>query len=1351
MGGQQKMDKSKYTLGLDIGIGSIGWAVLDCENSDLIDFGSRIFEEAKPAADSRKYRSARRNNRRKKWRKQQLKNAFVDFGILKKSDFEIDGFESYTTNNEQLQRPKDDTVYHLRQRAIHEQVSKREIFLCLYNILQARGHFLMETIDFERESVTYDLFKERFYTVSSKYVKYIDNRNDFEDKILKKLFENHFNSNDLKRTFKEIRIAEDGTETALLEILKLLNGNKANIKSISEDLIDEEKTQDIISLKSKADDLDEFLLEIIELYDLIRIYQVLKDHDYICDVDVELLDEDLRQKKNINSSEFNDYRKSVTNKMTSVRGNRLRAVRNIDNNYPNGLYLKEVSAILHKQMEFYEKDGLTLDFIEVCKDIVAARIPYYIGPLSKDAKNGWVEKTANFKYSYDYSKKYLNSVNEHESIRRWKERMISHCTYLPEEYALPKGSFIGETFKIINELNIKTAKTKYDDDYYLTAKDKIKIFDELYLKQSSDIEFEEIVQLLDLKYFGTKNNSRIRKMNNKFTLYHQIVKVLPELKIDSILEIFSDSEKISKIENIILDINLFDEEKSKQECFKQDYGFDEKTAAKLAKIVSNNFDALSYKFIMDYPMNQKGQSMMEILFEDNSGAFVNEQETIITNATDNEGNRVNLCAKKYKKLIDDNEGKLSVNLLIDDSKPIIPISRAVVRSLNECFKVYNQIIEYYGIPERVVIETARDLKDSSIIKEIPAKHFKNMEKLYDSLYQQLKEQKLLSNFDLEEWDELEKYLSTNKNKIELYIRQNGRDMITNEKIDLTNLKNYEIDHILPRGFGIDSMDDKILISKKTNQKKGNRVPLQFLESPDGVEYIKGIDGGVYETSKYKQRVEKLFNLHLISEKKRNMLLLETDENVEGFINRNLVDTRYIIRELMAILDAYNQYHEYDTHVVALKSAFTSAFRKAFEMKKTRDLGCQHHAHDAAIVAIADRVLSVYYPNYDCRGNFDRYHEFIKRLVPVYGPEADAAKTGVKEQKDQISRFLRYAYSLAFNEQYNNSYSLVSKIKATKPLYSLKVEKKYVGQYFDATLYSHKDKVSPLSVLGVNDNMRDYTGVNCAAVDFYKYSIKDKKGNIKKKHLAVHIPYLIIDRNGNIDQEKYKKLIVDWYKTPELLDENGNLKTCYFRFRAYKNDLVYDTLTKTVQSFNVGSIAKKQLEFKHINIFSYDDIYNFANHAKHEIIDKFKLYCKDSGNKKFDDEDREKVNEFVIKNIMTINDFERYKQGVIDQLNSKDIKGINSYCEMVAFLQLIVNRKNTWPKVICQYTPMVNHDNLSNEENKDAMYIKLKYNVLGIRIDNYLDKLFIRGPRFHENAYSKISKENFTWNMKNEML
>lgn len=61
--------------------------------------------------------------------------------------------------------------------------------------------------------------------------------------------------------------------------------------------------------------------------------------------------------------------------------------------------------------------------------------------------------------------------------------MISHCTYLPEYEALPKGSFISETFNILNELNILTAIDKNGNEYYLTTNDKFDIFNNLFLEK----------------------------------------------------------------------------------------------------------------------------------------------------------------------------------------------------------------------------------------------------------------------------------------------------------------------------------------------------------------------------------------------------------------------------------------------------------------------------------------------------------------------------------------------------------------------------------------------------------------------------------------------------------------------------------------------------------------------------------------------------------------------------------------------------------------------------------------------------------------------------------------------------
>ena len=75
------------SLGLDIGIGSIGSALIEDDNN-LLYMGVRSFNQAKEASESRNSRAQRRNIARKRWRKEQLKEAFTDFNILTKEEID---------------------------------------------------------------------------------------------------------------------------------------------------------------------------------------------------------------------------------------------------------------------------------------------------------------------------------------------------------------------------------------------------------------------------------------------------------------------------------------------------------------------------------------------------------------------------------------------------------------------------------------------------------------------------------------------------------------------------------------------------------------------------------------------------------------------------------------------------------------------------------------------------------------------------------------------------------------------------------------------------------------------------------------------------------------------------------------------------------------------------------------------------------------------------------------------------------------------------------------------------------------------------------------------------------------
>ena len=113
----------KYTLGVDIGIASVGWGMINEETGEIIDHGVRLFGEgtADDNLERRKFRSSRRLKRRRKHRLDRLKNLLIKEGYMGK------GFSS-------IENP-----YEIRVRALREKVSKEELATAVLHIAKRRG------------------------------------------------------------------------------------------------------------------------------------------------------------------------------------------------------------------------------------------------------------------------------------------------------------------------------------------------------------------------------------------------------------------------------------------------------------------------------------------------------------------------------------------------------------------------------------------------------------------------------------------------------------------------------------------------------------------------------------------------------------------------------------------------------------------------------------------------------------------------------------------------------------------------------------------------------------------------------------------------------------------------------------------------------------------------------------------------------------------------------------------------------------------------------------------------------------------------------------------------------------
>lgn len=197
----------EYSIGLDIGTSSVGWAVINPTTYEIIKknaktnyynlntnkektkmkkkalWGVRLFEEAQTAEERRKARSTRRRYDRRRKRIELLQNEFreeinkVDslfFEKLKDSFYSPNDKNNYKEeltdydkenifsnnrtidkNNKVIYLKKYPTIYHLRNELINNPEKKdiRLVYLAIHHIIKYRGNFLYENDNFKVNSI----------------------------------------------------------------------------------------------------------------------------------------------------------------------------------------------------------------------------------------------------------------------------------------------------------------------------------------------------------------------------------------------------------------------------------------------------------------------------------------------------------------------------------------------------------------------------------------------------------------------------------------------------------------------------------------------------------------------------------------------------------------------------------------------------------------------------------------------------------------------------------------------------------------------------------------------------------------------------------------------------------------------------------------------------------------------------------------------------------------------------------------------------------------------------------------------------------------------------------------------
>ena len=1023
--------KKPYSIGLDIGTNSVGWAVITDDykvpskkmkvlgNTDkhfikknLI--GALLFDEGTTAEDRRLKRTARRRYTRRKNRLRYLQEIFspeiskvdssffhrLDDSFLVPEDKRGSKYPIFATLAEEKEYHKNfPTIYHLRKQLADskEKADLRLIYLALAHMIKYRGHFLYEE--------SFDIKNNDIQKIFNEFISIYDNT--FEGSSLSgqnAQVEAIFTDKISKSTKRErvLKLFSDEKSTGLFsEFLKLIVGNQADFKKhfdleekaplqFSKDTYDE----DLENLLGQiGDGFADLFLVAKKLYDAILLSGILTvtDPSTKAPLSASMIEryenhqEDLAALKQFiknNLSEkyaevfsdqskdgyagfidgkttqeaFYKYIKNLLSKLEGAdyflnkieREDFLRKQRTFDNgSIPHQIHLQEMNAILRRQGEHYL---FLKENREKIEKILAFRIPYYVGPLARGNRDfAWLTRNS------DQAIRPWNFeevVDKASSAEDFINKMTNYDLYLPEEKVLPKHSLLYETFAVYNELTkVKFIAEGLRDYQFLDSGQKKQIVNQLFKDKRKVTEKAIIHYLHNVDgYDGIELKGIEKQFNASLSTYHDLLKIIKDKE-------FMDNPKNGEIlENIIHTLTIFeDREMIKQRLAQYDTLFDEKVIKALTRRHYTGWGKLSAKLINGIRDKQTGKTILEYLIDDGD------------------------CNRNFMQLI--NDDGLSFKEIIqkaqvvgktDDVKQVvqeIPGSPAIKKGILQSIKIVDELVKVMGHnPESIVIEMARENQTTAKGKKNSQQRYKRIEDALKNLAPGLDSNILKEN----PTDNIQ----LQNDRLFLYYLQNGKDMYTGKAIDINQLSNYDIDHIIPQAFiKDDSLDNRVLTSSKDNRGKSDNVP--------SIEVVQ----------KRKAFWQQLLDSKLISERKFNNLTkakrggLDERDKV-GFIKRQLVETRQITKHVAQLLDTrfnteVNEENQKirTVKIITLKSNLVSNFRKEFGLYKVREINDYHHAHDAYLNAVVAKAILKKYPKLEPEFVYGDYQKYdLKRYI-----------------------------------------------------------------------------------------------------------------------------------------------------------------------------------------------------------------------------------------------------------------------------------------------------------------------------------------------------------------------------------
>lgn len=264
--------------------------------------------------------------------------------------------------------------------------------------------------------------------------------------------------------------------------------------------------------------------------------------------------------------------------------------------------------------------------------------------------------------------------------------------------------------------------------------------------------------------------------------------------------------------------------------------------------------------------------------------------------------------------------------------------------LNQLRRLVNKIIEVYGKPDQIVVELARELKQSEVQKK------ETIKRIRDTTADAIRRSEQLEQLGQPD---------TGHNRMLLRLWESLGPAIgprccpyTGKTISVTMVfdGSCDVDHILPYSRTLDdSFANRTLCLKEANREKSNQTPWEAWGGTDKWDAIEA-------------------NLKNLAENKRWRFGPDAMERFEGendFLDRALVDTQYLAKISRTYLDTL---FTKGGHVWVVPGRMTEMLRRHWGLnsllsdkergtvKAKNRTDHRHHAIDAAVIAATDYGL-----------------------------------------------------------------------------------------------------------------------------------------------------------------------------------------------------------------------------------------------------------------------------------------------------------------------------------------------------------------------------------------------------------